>query len=153
MCAVVQLKKWIMSPYKEPESNTPNNKAFNEQLSRLHQRSKHAAAYLKGRFQSLDGLPVRIDNKESHKGATKWILLCIAVHNFALQCEEYGKHLYKGFGEWEEPSHFIQAGMELYCFDCNEVEPRVISDAGAADSAKQRREDLKHAWLRNVADA
>jgi hypothetical protein len=51
-------------------------------------RSEHAIGYLKGRFQSLKSLRVNIKDEASHKMATYWVAACVAVHNFALACED-----------------------------------------------------------------
>ncbi|PIL29073.1 hypothetical protein GSI_09121 [Ganoderma sinense ZZ0214-1] len=48
---------------------------------------RHAIGYLKGRFQSLKSLRLLIKDEESHKFATYWMLACVVVHNFAMECE------------------------------------------------------------------
>jgi len=42
---------------------------------------------LKGRFQSLKVLHIRICDETSHCHATHWIVECIVVHAFTMQCE------------------------------------------------------------------
>ena len=44
--------------------------------------------YLKGRWSSLRGLRLRIDNEDAHMFATLWIASCIHLHNFAIGHEK-----------------------------------------------------------------
>ena len=71
-----------------PEREQPDNEVFNNHVSMVRIRSEHAIGFLKGRFQSLKALRVRIENEQMHKYATYWVVACIALHSFALQCEE-----------------------------------------------------------------
>jgi hypothetical protein len=57
-------------------------------VSHIRIRSEHAIGFLKGRFQSLKELRVKIINQKSHKFATYWIAACIGVHAFAMVCED-----------------------------------------------------------------
>lgn len=50
--------------------------------------SEHAIGFLKGRFQSLKHLRIWIDGKDTHQFAAYWVLAYIAVHSFAMECEE-----------------------------------------------------------------
>ena len=50
--------------------------------------SEHAIGFLKGRWHSLKHLRVRITDERSHKFATYWIVACVGLHAFAMQCEE-----------------------------------------------------------------
>jgi hypothetical protein len=76
-----------VAPYKAPERYLSQNEKFNEKVSSLRIRSEHAIGFLKGRFQALKSLRVRISDEKTHKYATYWIAACVAVHNFALRCE------------------------------------------------------------------
>lgn len=60
---------------------------FNLHVSRLRIRSEHAIGFLKGRFPSLRGLRLQINNANMHRIATYWIAVCIAVHMFAFRVE------------------------------------------------------------------
>jgi hypothetical protein len=77
---------WIVSPYKKPERDLPDNEEFNKHVSRVRIRSEHAIGFLKGRFHSLKNLHLKIRDKKSHILATFWVAACIAVHSFAMQC-------------------------------------------------------------------
>jgi hypothetical protein len=48
---------------------------------------EHAIWLLKGRFQSLKELRVRINSERDHKWAVLWILCCIILHNLILIIE------------------------------------------------------------------
>ena len=43
---------------------------------------------MKGRWSSLRGLQLRIDDPDAHKFATLWIASCIHLHNFAIGHEK-----------------------------------------------------------------
>ena len=53
-----------------PEREQPNNEQFNNHLSMIHIRSEHAIGFLKGRFQLLKGLRIRVIDARTHKFAT-----------------------------------------------------------------------------------
>ncbi|KAF7291382.1 DDE Tnp4 domain-containing protein [Mycena indigotica] len=60
------------------------NEIFNYYVANVRVRSEHAVGYLKGRFCSLRGLRLRIDDQEHIGFATYWIIACMVVHNFAM---------------------------------------------------------------------
>jgi len=59
--------------------------------------SEHAVGYLKGRFQSLQGLRQQINSAQDYALALAWVWVCIIVHSLAA-CYEEG----------EEDDHFWQ---------------------------------------------
>jgi len=79
-----KIDTWIVSPYKKPEQNLPDNEVFNNHVSRVQIQSEHAIGYLKGCFHSLKNLHLKIKDKATHILATYWIAACIGVHNFAM---------------------------------------------------------------------
>ncbi|KAF5378451.1 hypothetical protein D9615_007041 [Tricholomella constricta] len=82
------LKSWCQAPYKEPEkSDCLENTVHNYHVSKVRIRSEHCMGYLKGRWSSLRGLRLRIDDTESHQFATLWIACCIHLYNFAIAHE------------------------------------------------------------------
>ncbi|KIK79248.1 hypothetical protein PAXRUDRAFT_84373, partial [Paxillus rubicundulus Ve08.2h10] len=85
------LQTWVVAPYKAPEKISERNMEFNNHVSMLRIRSEHAIGFLKGRFQSLKGLLVRIVDEKSHKFATYWVAACIGLHAFAVHCENKEK--------------------------------------------------------------
>lgn len=87
-----QIQTWVIAPYRAPERMHKLNTEFNFHVARLRIRSEHAIGFLKGRFPSLRGLRLQINNADMHQIATYWILVCIAVHMFAfmVEREEWG---------------------------------------------------------------
>ena len=83
----LKISGWVVAPYKKPKRNLPKNEVFNNHLSHIRIRSKHAIGYLKGQFQLLKELHVQIMNQKSHKFATYWVACCIEVHLFVIACE------------------------------------------------------------------
>ncbi|VDC04986.1 unnamed protein product [Peniophora sp. CBMAI 1063] len=81
------LTKWCQSPYIKPEKRHPDNKQFNYYLSRVRVRSEHAIGYLKGRWASLKGLRVSVDDLEGLKFASIWIRSAIILHSYAMEHE------------------------------------------------------------------
>ncbi|GLB35610.1 putative DDE superfamily endonuclease [Lyophyllum shimeji] len=81
------LKSWCQAPYKEPEKLQEDNTTHNYYVSRIRIRSEHCVGYLKGRWSSLRGIRLRIDNPMDQKFATLWVASCIHLHNFALRHE------------------------------------------------------------------
>lgn len=61
-----------MIPYKIP-NRTKENRDFNYAFSRVRIWSEHAIGYLKGRFQSLKELQVKINNRKDMRFANCWI--------------------------------------------------------------------------------
>ncbi|KAF7307574.1 DDE Tnp4 domain-containing protein [Mycena indigotica] len=78
------LQLWLMAPYKAPMKFQDWNEIFNYYVTNVRVRSEHAVGYLKGRFCSLHGLRLRIDDQEHIGFATYWIIACMVVHNFAM---------------------------------------------------------------------
>lgn len=89
----LQIKTWLVAPYKKPKGNLPENKEFNNQVSMIHIHSEQAIGFLKGHFPSLKGLHTNIVNEKSHKFATYWVASCIITHAFAMKCEAEEKDL------------------------------------------------------------
>lgn len=81
------LIKWLILPYKQPANRTRENQTFNYHLSKIRIRCEHTIGYLKGRFQSLKELRVRIRSAEDLAFATAWINACIVLHTFCMDQE------------------------------------------------------------------
>ncbi|KIJ41811.1 hypothetical protein M422DRAFT_255128 [Sphaerobolus stellatus SS14] len=79
---------WCQAPYKKPEKDTQENGQFNHYLSRVHVRSEHCVGFFKGRWSSMQGLHLHINNPTHIHLATIWITTCIILHNFTMQHEE-----------------------------------------------------------------
>lgn len=87
MLMLFQVREWIVSPYKAPARYEADNNVFNKKVSKLRIRSEHTIGFLKGRFHSLKNLRVIIRDGRTHRIATMWVAACIAIHNFAMECE------------------------------------------------------------------
>ena len=79
------LKSITLPPYKQPASKKRENKQFNKHLSSIRVKSKHTIEHLKGRFQSLRGMPTVISNKKTHTLVVLWIRCCAVLHNLLLE--------------------------------------------------------------------
>jgi hypothetical protein len=55
--------------------------------SHLRVRSEHCMGMLKGRWQSLRGLRVKINSKTEHVAACRWITVAIILHNLVIDVE------------------------------------------------------------------
>jgi len=60
---------------------------FNYHLSRLRVRSEHTFGLLKGRFQSLKEIRIKITDQDGHRWAMVWILSCLILHNIIILIE------------------------------------------------------------------
>ena len=137
---------WLVAPYKKPERDLPDNEVFNNHLSMIRIRSEHAIGYLKGRFQSLKGLRIYIQDERSHKFATYWILACIVAHNIALECEAEER----AEDEDVDDDPFIREGLSSSSeSDSSDEEVPMYHGARSLNAAKARREILKDALFRS----
>jgi hypothetical protein len=71
-----------------PEKDTPDNTLFNYHLSAVRIRSEHCMGFLKGRWSSLRGLRVKMNNEKGLQLASLWITACIHLHTFAMDHED-----------------------------------------------------------------
>ena len=67
-----------------PESDLDKNSTFNYHVSKIRICSEHAMGYLKGTWESLRGLRVRLDNEVHVQYASLWIITCLHLHAFTL---------------------------------------------------------------------
>ena len=74
-----------LPPYKVPALKKKGNQRFNKYLSSIRVRSEHTIGQLKGRFQSLRGIPTVISGKETHTLVVLWIRSCAVLHNLLLE--------------------------------------------------------------------
>jgi len=74
--------------HKEPASRLRRNAIFDKAVSRLRVRSEHCMGALKGRFQCLRGLRVKINSHEDHRKAMRWISVVIILHNLIIDINE-----------------------------------------------------------------
>jgi hypothetical protein len=79
------LTRITMAPYKKPAANDPVNRRFNSCLSSIRVRAEHTIGQLKGRFQSLRGLPTIISSVQDHQFLVCWIRACAILYNLLLE--------------------------------------------------------------------
>ncbi|KAI9913927.1 hypothetical protein PsorP6_006589 [Peronosclerospora sorghi] len=63
------------------------NKKYNKQMSIFRVYNEHCIGLLKGRFQSLKGLRLRLQDEDDEEDAQRiiaWIRLCAVLHNLLL---------------------------------------------------------------------
>ncbi|KNE99730.1 hypothetical protein PSTG_07018 [Puccinia striiformis f. sp. tritici PST-78] len=67
--------------YKAPASNIKENTEFNYCLAKSRVRNKHTIGILKGRWASLQGLRLQINEKKHMIEVIRWINSCVTLHN------------------------------------------------------------------------
>ncbi|KAJ3499981.1 hypothetical protein NMY22_g19418 [Coprinellus aureogranulatus] len=133
------LQTWLMAPYKSPEKDEEHNARFNYHVSAVRIRSEHAVGYLKGRFPSLRGLRLRIDNKKHVQFVTFWIIACMAIHNFAMQHEHIADFTLDSF---------FQEGLRIVSEDQPTDEERVATDTASSERERVRIDERDIELLR-----
>ena len=115
--------------HKQPASFNPRNALFDKYVSRLCVRSEHCMGALKGRWQSLRGLRIQVNDAASHARACRWISCCIILHNAVLDLEG-----------WVAGIHFTPLhGPEEEIQDCGGRDESLDDDD---ESTNTRREEL-----------
>ncbi|KIK14408.1 hypothetical protein PISMIDRAFT_117064 [Pisolithus microcarpus 441] len=84
------LEPWCISPFKRLRGGnlSRNQSIYNRYLSKVHVWIEHAFAVLKGHFQSLQELRLKIRNKEDLYIAIYWVECCLVLHNMIICFEE-----------------------------------------------------------------
>lgn len=78
------LSKYLIVPYKRRGGSlTPQRKKFNKHISKHRVTVEHTIGILKGRFQSLTELRVKISG-DGHRYACRWIQACCVLHNIMM---------------------------------------------------------------------
>ena len=125
------------------------NTRYNYYVSKVRIRSEHCIGFLKGRWPSLRGLRVCINNEKSIQYATLWITTCIHLHMFAMDHED---------GTFISRDRFLKQGLKIMRqekamreeweteqaanADILEIEREVSQDIGLLEG-KLKREELK----------
>jgi DDE superfamily endonuclease len=71
-----------------PENETQENTTHNYYVSKVRIRSEHCMGFLKGRWSSLRGLRIRINDEKGLQYAALWVTACIHLHAFAIDHED-----------------------------------------------------------------
>jgi hypothetical protein len=151
---ITQLQTWVIAPYKKPERDLPQNEVFNNHVSMVRIRSEHAIGFLKGRFQSLKGLRVRIKDRKSHQFATYWVAACIGLHAFAMQREAEEQGAMDNSDSEDEEDPFIAEGLSSDSDSDGGLNPCSISQGPVSGlhlrkaKLEARREQLKRRLFR-----
>ncbi|KIK81897.1 hypothetical protein PAXRUDRAFT_154971 [Paxillus rubicundulus Ve08.2h10] len=73
-----------MLPCHRPEKDLEKNTTYNYHISKIRTCLEHTIRYLKGTWQSLQGLHVHLDKEDHIQYACLWIITCIHLHLFVL---------------------------------------------------------------------
>ncbi|KAI9911559.1 hypothetical protein PsorP6_009709 [Peronosclerospora sorghi] len=76
----------IIPCFKKPAHGSLNTeqKIFNKQLSSFRVCNEHCIGLLKGRFQSLKCLRLRLQDEDDAQRIIAWIISCAVLHNLLL---------------------------------------------------------------------
>ena len=127
----------LITPYKRPEQHSIANRRFNQQLSSVRIDIEHAFGILKGRWQSLCGLRLRLKNQERYDFALSWIYVCVLLHNILIREDD----------KWEETDGWWTEDIQ----DEHDEALSVVNSDGGLDDGRRRREAMKGVvinWLR-----
>ncbi|KAF5195667.1 hypothetical protein FRX31_014745 [Thalictrum thalictroides] len=75
------LSNHMITPFKSPATNLPENQVFNKFLAKSRVRNEHTIGILKGRWASLNELRIAINKREDAEHAVGWIMTCCLLHN------------------------------------------------------------------------
>eukprot|EP00474_Spongospora_subterranea_P002048 CRZ02506.1 hypothetical protein [Spongospora subterranea] len=74
-------RRGVLIPYIAPQCNERSNAKFNLRLSQARVSNEHVNGLLKGRFQTLKGLRLKLNDASSAKRIVEWVSACIILHN------------------------------------------------------------------------
>ena len=136
------LQSWLMILYKIP-NRTKENRDFNYALLKVRIRGEHVIGYLKGRFQSLKELQVKINNRKHMKFASCWIQVCIILHAFVIDHElETNQEWLDDEVTWEQEQRQRERNLDDEKRDTREGESTRQRDISLSQG-KRVRESLK----------
>ena len=69
---------------RRPEKDTQDNTLYNYHVSKVQIHSEHCMGFIKGRWSSLCGLQIMINESAHIHFASLWITSCIILHTFAM---------------------------------------------------------------------
>lgn len=78
------LKSFVVTPYRQPLADIPENRVFNEYFSSARVIIEHVNGILKGRFSSLRGIRTQIREDKDFKLVNEHILVCLILHNLMI---------------------------------------------------------------------
>lgn len=80
--------QFLVPPYKAPDNRVRQNTQFNKLLSNVCIDIEHAFGMFKGRWRSLTGLRLRVNNKQQYEYACMWITACVVLYNIFLDLND-----------------------------------------------------------------
>lgn len=100
--------------YKKPRNGRlgAREKNFNTRFARGRVRCEHCFGVLKGKWQSLKGMRLLINNESHHERCAQWVVACMVLHNLVLedwiddawlqpQPDPHGHELWDDLQVWE----------------------------------------------------
>ncbi|KIN98421.1 hypothetical protein M404DRAFT_93853, partial [Pisolithus tinctorius Marx 270] len=97
------LEMWCVVPFKKPEGGrlSRDQNVYNKYLSKVCTYIlEHAFATLKGCFQSLHEVHLKIQTEKDMKVTIYWVLCCIILHNMIIWFEEEMDNMIKCSTDW-----------------------------------------------------
>lgn len=132
------LTKWLILPYEQPADQVNDNRVFNHHLSKIRIPCEQTIGYLRGRFQSLKELRIRIRKEKDLDYAVAWINTCIVLHAFCMDQELDIDQ------EWLKDGQEFERGLRTR----SALPDETTQPGGSAlDEGKEAREDLKSLLL------
>lgn len=123
----------MLTSIYRPEKDSAENTTFNYHVSRVRVRSEHCVGFLKGRWSSLRGLRIQINESAHLHFASLWITTCIILHCFAMQYER---------GEDIQSDQFYLDGIRIMQEEATKRAARkAAEEEHAADMERVREAD------------
>lgn len=80
--------EYLVPPYKAPHTRRRRIRRFNKRLSSVRIVIEHAFGILKGRWKSLTGLRLILNNDKQYESACMWITACVVLHNIFIDRDD-----------------------------------------------------------------
>ncbi|ETL36391.1 hypothetical protein L916_11620, partial [Phytophthora nicotianae] len=88
------LSNYLITPYKRPASDHPDNKVFNEVVSSARVLNENCVGLWKNRWMSLKGIRTQLKTVSEFKFVNNHIPACVLLHNIGLDRSD----------EWDDAS-------------------------------------------------
>ena len=124
-------------PYRQPYASIAQNEVFNTLLLSARIMIEHVNGILKSTFASLKGLSTQIRDVKDLKKVSKWVLVCLILHNLMIQFHDL---------EWERDGEDAD--------EVNEVEDELLNQVSTTAQERRARVQvnlLQWFYARNAA--
>ncbi|KAG8959524.1 hypothetical protein FRC00_001506 [Tulasnella sp. 408] len=128
----------VIPVHKRPVADDPLNRQFDTAVLHICIRSEHCMGAIKGRFQSLHGLWIRINCKRDHVDTCNWIQMCLILHNLVIDIE----------GEDWAAYYRSQLPCEEYTNTNPATDQTSSSGVTVSGEARHRQLVAKYTWYR-----